>query len=245
MRWKTLALAIGLGFAGLVGLFVLIPSQSERVGLMIRDGAQFQANTVNQQLLATAPFSPVLLYRAYLLRSEAGDIDGATQAAQRLVTATDGAIEATRILAQHYFDIGAMDARLDVLLAADPAQLTDEEREQLLGGLRYAARYADERAALARLARADLLSTSQSGRFGMLLAAGEEYRQAIVHLAEYDAGSEEPAIYERLTLLALLLNQRATDEARQRAERWQTLWDDPQLTDAIHDAFRSVGQIWR
>ena len=242
--WPPLVVAIGLGCAGVAGLATLIPSPSEHVGLMMRDGALIQAGIVNERLLAARPSSPVLLYHAYLLRSDAGDIDGATRAAERLAAVSGGEIEALRVLAEHYFHIGEMEKRLDVFLSADPGELTDDEREKLVGGLRYAARYAEERGVLARLADAGLLSVAQSGRLGMLLAATDDRKSAIPHLSAFDDSTTVPAIHERLTLLHLLLEQDRTDEARQRAGRWHILWDDPQVSMAMTDAFEEAGQTW-
>lgn len=236
--------AVALAAAGLALATTLIPGEADRVGLMMRDGASEAALQLNETLLSGAPGDPVLLHRAFLLRGAAGEVAGATDAAERLFVATGGDIAARRQLAEHYFMIGEMAKRADLLLGADPALLTARERDRLLGELRYSGRYDDERTQLERMAALGLLDSAQMARLGMVLASGGAVDSAIVHLSAHDDLTGHDSLYARLTLLHLLVGRNRLDEASIRARHWYRNWTDPDAKEAIRDIFDAEGIDW-
>ncbi len=244
MNARSVALCVGMLVLGGAGVVALIPDRGQYAGLVLQDGALERAYELNTQLLLETPGTAGLLYRAYRLKRETGDVASATQAAERLVQETAHDITAVRLLAQHYLDTGAMNKRLDLLASVPPAQLHAGERAHVLASLRYAARYDEERAALERMATGGLLTPAQHGRLGMILASAGIPGRAITHLEQFDDHDETAAIYQRLTLLHLLLEANRVEDARRRSDRWHRTWIGADAVAPVANVFEAFGVVW-
>lgn len=216
---------------------LLVPTTSDYADLRFRDGEVMQALTDSLGLHGQGTADADAAFVLSRTQIYMGDVDGAASTLEGLIARGADASVLRLTLADLYSSIGRQSEALDLRLAVPPADLGETARRDLASWLRYEGRHDDERVFLDRLNDAGLATPAQDTRLALLMLAEGETDAATDRLRAIDDAGGLTDPQSRLTLLALLIEAGQADQARQRANDWQSGGEGSTFLPAVQRIF--------
>ena len=238
-RYRSVSAAIA-GLALIVG-FLLIPRQDEYVAMLARDGHYEEALRMLISIREVGRRGPDVLIQSLALHIKLGDVAGALEAVETVLSVRPQDRRAQEIKADLLLQSGRLDEHLRVRDRLIRGQPDPDELSHLLALYRHNGRYEDELDLLQTFAGSGNLKPSEYERLGALLSARGDWEGAARWLRVVDRRAPAIESSARFRLLHVLLQSGRIDEAQRLAELWLSRWRNPYLAGKVILRFAQAG----
>ncbi len=211
---------IGAAVAGLMAIVSLLPRSHERVHVLARDGAHYEALQGLLAIYEAGDRKPETLTQLYKLSLRIGDHESATRFLEAYLAQRPNDGDAWLFQAELQAVMHDPDGQRHSLEQATRIAPTPERVRKLLDQYRLRGEFHEELALMRQSEVQPHLRVGDLERLGHLLAQQGEYENALPVLQRYDSRSPMELESGRLLLVDILLDLKQENEALRHAVGW-------------------------
>ncbi|NOT69836.1 MAG: hypothetical protein HOP09_00745 [Hyphomicrobium sp.] len=214
-------LIMAIVFAGaIIGGWVLLPGENERVAMLERDGHSAEALAILEQQVNGGDRRYRTLHQILALYENEGNVGKAQAILEDMVKERPRDAALKRRLAQFYKNSQKDGAYIATLHDIIDLRYSESTCRELIGRLRFKGDAAAEQQALQRCRQKGYRRPEDLSRLAELVAADGDKIQAAALLKSIDDLKRLKTTRERYQLLQLLVEQDQPKDAERRALRW-------------------------
>ncbi len=217
---RHIVLMLCLAAGALFAAVAMVPGEREQWTMLVRDGHNEEALKILRAHYESGGRDADAVMHLYRLYMAFAEIEPATRVLEDFVAHHPGNAEALAMLATHYGDIQATDARVAALERLFKLSPNSDTAHDLLAHYRLAGAFGPEEKLLRTLLAKEMISANDAERLGLMLAARGDLYGAREALLRFDEIANPERSLGRFVLFDVMVATGDQSAALEKAASW-------------------------